>query len=154
MKRLLATAAVLAVVLSAVGVVSASGKTGHRQTIRLEEKITAAHMVDAAPPGDSPGDMGVISGELFAAGGGKKVGLYQGTCVTVRPPDTSDCSFTLSLRKGQIKTAAGYGPGFNGQQVVHEAVVGGTHAYRKARGEVIAKETGDTTANLTIHLSR
>ena len=67
-------------------------------------------MVDAAPPGDSPGDMGVISGELFAAGGGKKVGLYQGTCVTVRPPDTSDCSFTLSLRKGQIKTAAGYGP--------------------------------------------
>jgi hypothetical protein len=152
MKRLLAIAAAVALVGSAVGVVAANGKAGDKQTLRLGEKITDVHRVDAAPKGDSPGDTGVISGELSSAG--KKVGRYQGYCVTVRPPDTSDCTFTLSLPKGQLKTTAGYGPGFNGQKVVHEAVLGGTHAYRAAGGEVISRETGDTTGKLTIHLTK
>jgi hypothetical protein len=152
MKRLLAIAAAVALVGSAVGVVSASGNGDNNQTLRLTERITDVHRVDAAPKGDSAGDMGVISGELSTAG--KKVGRYQGYCVMVRPPDTSDCTFTLSLPEGQLKTAAGYGPGFNGQKVVHEAVLGGTRAYREAGGEVISRETGDTTGKLTVHLSQ
>ena len=152
MKRTLSIAVAVALAAFAVAVVNASGKAGEAKTIRIEEKIKAVKMVDAAPSGDSPGDMGVISGTLSSAGG-KKVGRYQGVCITTKPPAGSDCTFTLSLPGGQIKTGAGYGPGFNGDKVVHEAVLGGTHTYRKARGEVVAKETGDTTGQLTIHLA-
>jgi hypothetical protein len=141
----------------AVVAVSAAGQspgTAGTKTIQVVEKRTSFKLVDSGRKGESAGDIGLLDGNLLAASGDKKIGRYQGVCMVFKPASgQTQCTFTLSLPDGQITSQAGYGPGFNGNKVVHEAVVGGTHAYSDARGEVVAEETGDTTGKLTIQLA-
>jgi hypothetical protein len=157
MKRLLATAVTIGIAIPVAGAVTASGNPTHAgpaAVMRVEYKTTALKVVDAAPKGDSPGDLGVVSGKLFAPGGAKQIGRYQGLCYTMAPKTNSECTFTFSLSGGQITVISGYGKGFNGSKVVHDAIVGGTRAYRAVRGEGIGVETSDTTGRETIHLTR
>lgn len=141
---------------SAVVAVTASGRpatASRARTIRLVERKTSFKLVDTAPKGESTGDTGVLAGELLSAGSSRKVGSFEGVCVLVKPAvGNSECTFTLSLAGGQLTTHAGYGKGFNGDKVVHEAVLGGTRAFRGARGEVVSRETGETTERLTVRL--
>jgi hypothetical protein len=156
MKRLVPIAAALAVIV-AVAVVTASGdasSAGRASTMRVDFKMTSVKLVDTDPKGDSAGDFGVVAGDLLSHATAKKIGRYQGTCFTMMPTSNSECAFTWSLPAGQITTISAYGKGFNGEDVVHDAVVGGTHAYRDARGEGIGRETGEGTGTQTFHLTR
>ncbi|MEY2516405.1 MAG: Dirigent-like protein [bacterium] len=156
MKRLLSIATPVAVI-AAAAIVTASGDAsiaGRTSTMRVDFKMTSVKIVDAEPKGDSAGDFGVVVGDLMSHANGKKIGRYQGTCFTMTSASNSECTFTWSLPAGQITTISAYGKGFNGEDVVHDAVVGGTHAYRNARGEGIGRETGDGTGTQTFHLTR
>jgi len=155
MKRLAVVALALAVPV--VAAVSASGHTVHAtraRVLKVDFKTTSVKEVDNAPKGRSAGDLGVVSGPLFAHGSSRRIGRYQGVCYTMAPKTNSECTFTFSLAGGQITAISGYGKGFNGDKVVHDAIVGGTRAYRNARGEGVGIETSDTTGTETIHLSR
>jgi hypothetical protein len=123
-------------------------------TLHVIEKKTSFTLVDTGRKGESRGDLGVLAGNLLDAADGHKIGRFQGVCVVIKPAaGNTQCTFTLSLPDGQITTQAGYGAGFNGNKVVHEAVVGGTDSYSDARGQVISEETGQTTGRLTIELA-
>ena len=155
MKRFSIVAAAIAVPV--VLAVSASGNSTHAggaAVLHIDYKTTGLKVVDAAPAGDSPGDVAVVSGKIFKSGSSKQIGRYQGVCYTMVPKSNSECTFTFALADGQITVTSAYGKGFNGANVVHDAIVGGTRAYRHARGEGIGVETSDTTGRETIHLSR
>ena len=123
-------------------------------TLHVIEQKTSFQLVDNGRKGESRGDIGTLAGNLRDAADGHKIGRFQGVCVVINPAaGNTQCTFTLSLPDGQITTQAGYGAGFNGNKVVHEAVVGGTHSYSDARGEVLSEETGQTTGRLTIELA-
>ena len=158
MKRLIAgTVGVAAAIAVAGAAVDASGHAVHasRTTVlRIDFKTTALKINDVAPKGHSPGDVGLVSGPLFAAGSTRRIGRYQGVCYTTVPKSDSECTFSFALAGGQITVISAYGKGFNGSKVVHDAIVGGTRAYRNARGEGIGVETSDTTGRETIRLTR
>lgn len=148
-KRLLGAIAVLAAVPATAAIANSDAKTTRQ--IHVTMKQTAMHLADAAPSGDSPGDIGVISGDLLRPGSQAKVGSYQGTCVLIAPATgNSECTFTLKLAGGQIDVLGGYGKGINAEGVVHEAVIGGTGEYSHARGQTTGRETGDTTVDVKI----
>lgn len=145
-------AAATSVAATTVTATGQSPATSGPRTIQLIEKKTAFKLVDNGRKGESAGDLGLLSGDLLGRDR-KKLGRFEGTCVVFKPSvGQTQCTFTLSLADGQIITQAGYGPGFNGNKVVHEAVVGGTRAYQDARGEAISQETGRTTGKLAIQL--
>jgi len=154
-KSFITAAAAAATAAAAIATVSASGQsstTASPATIQLIEKKTSFKLVDHGRKGESAGDYGLVSGELLSTDR-KRVGRFLGTCFVFKPSaGQTQCSFALSLPDGQIITQAGYGSGFNGSKTVHEAVVGGTRAYKDARGEVVSEETGETTGTLAIQL--
>ncbi|MCA1678419.1 MAG: dirigent protein [Actinobacteria bacterium] len=142
-------------VVPAVAVVTASGNATpakHTKTIRVANKITSFKMLDAAPKGRSPGDVAVLAGTLRRQGSATVIGRYQGLCTTTHSSN-SECTFTWSLAGGQITTITAYGLGFNDETVVNDAIVGGTKAYRDARGEGIGKETSETTGIETLRIT-
>lgn len=134
--------------------VGADSAPSRATTLRVAFKIDAAKLIDAAPHGNSPGDVAVLSGTLRAPGTSQVIGHYHGTCTTMKPASDSECTFTWALAGGQITTIAAYGDNFNGQRVVQDAIVGGTGRYRDARGQGIGKETGETTGLETFQLTR
>jgi hypothetical protein len=153
----LSIAVALAALVALGAVVSASGHQPSARaatTIRLDFKVTSTHRVDAAPNGMSVGDYGIVGGKLFAAGSSRQLGRYQGICFITAAQNGSECTFTLAMKGGQLTTMSAYGAGFNGDKIVHDAIIGGTGAYRTARGEVLGEETGDTTGKMTVDLTR
>jgi hypothetical protein len=155
-KHVLSTIAVVAAI-AATGAITTFGNAGATtsRSVHVTMKQTSMKLVDAAPNGDSPGDVGIIAGDLLIPGGHRKIGQYQGYCVLIAPATvSSECTFTLKLPAGQITILGGYGKGINADTVVREAVIGGTGAYRDARGQTTGRETGDTTSDVIIALNR
>jgi hypothetical protein len=147
MKRLLTLTAVLAT--STLGAVTLAASSNARPrtastTIHVVVKMTSAKRV-------ADGGLGLVAGDVLAPAG-HKIGHYQGECFQVTN-DTNNCTFTLALPAGHIAFIGAYGPGFSGNTSARSPIVGGTNAYRDARGEVDEQETGNA-AQLTIHLSR
>jgi hypothetical protein len=110
--------------------------------LNLISRATAINnFVDTGPPGFSPGDLYVFSDRLFLASApSAQVGTDDGRCVLIDPATVKfDCSVTSTILEGtplgagQIMAAGeltlvpGTTSGF--------AVVGGTGAYRAARGD-------------------
>jgi hypothetical protein len=152
MRRALTAAAAVAV-LTAGGIGTwaiAAGANDGGRTFTLQLHQTAFHVVDQNPTGDSAGDSGVLAGDISRDG--KPAGKYQGYCVQIDATGHSECSFTLALPAGQLAIASGYGPGVNGDDVVQDAIIGGTGAYSKARGYADGRETSDDTIVETVHL--
>jgi hypothetical protein len=146
MKRLLLVLVSLALA-SAVAVASTDA-SGGGTTLDLTGTVTAFHVaLDAKPAGQSAGDIGYETGNLFMHG--KRTGRFQGVCARL-PSASSQCSFTLGLPDGQILIQAAYGPGFNTGAVAREAIIGGSGAYAGARGQGRDRELSDT--KLAFHL--
>lgn len=119
------------------------------EVMNIEGRITDFQPVDLAAPGDSPGDMGIMRGDLLRDG--KPSGKFQAYCVTVNGPEQSECSFTLALPDGQLSVRGGYGDGINGDDTVRETVIGGTGRYAFARGYDIGTET-ESGFKMELHL--
>jgi hypothetical protein len=106
------------------------------QTINLVSTATNVNdFVDTGPSGPSPGDLYVFSDRLFLASApDDQVGISDGRCVLIDPASLRfDCSSTVKLPEGDIMVA-GTLTLVEGTTTVG-AIVGGTEAYRKARGD-------------------
>jgi Allene oxide cyclase barrel like domain len=104
--------------------------------VKVITRATAVNdFVDTGAPGFSPGDLYVFSERVFMASApDEQVGTEDGRCVLIDPAALRfDCSITGKLPEGEIMVA--------GTLTLVEgststfAVVGGTGAYRQARGE-------------------
>lgn len=151
MKHFVVVPAALAAALAAALVaVTSTGATNGAKNLDLTGTVTGFRVVlDAKPTGQSAGDIGYETGNLFEHG--KPAGRFQGVC-TQLPRASSQCSFTLGLAGGQILIQASYGPGFNTGNVAREAVIGGTGAYVGARGQGRDRELSNTKLAFDLEL--
>lgn len=133
--RLVVVAAILGVITTSVAMAS-PGSSSTTQVINLISTATPINdFVDIGPAGSSPGDFYVFSDRLFPVSSpDEQVGTSDGRCVLIDPATFRfDCSITAKLPDGELMIA--------GTLTLVEgttstgAIVGGTGAYRKARGE-------------------
>jgi hypothetical protein len=147
--ELIALAAALTIVLPTAAAASrSSASVSASQTIKF---VVAFHDVqlDLGKKGPSVGDERIFADSLLDAKG-RKVGHDAGVCTftTLAPPEAA-CYITFFLSGGQIATQFLNAP--PPRKVA--AIVGGTGAYRGARGEAVIvegpKQTGTVTFQLT-----
>ncbi len=147
--ELIALAAALTIVLPTAAAASRSNASvSESQTIKF---AVAYHDVqlDLGKKGPSLGDERIFADSLLDAKG-RKVGHDAGVCTftSLAPPEAT-CSITFFLSAGQIATQFLNAP--PPRKVA--AIVGGTGAYRGARGEAVIvegpKQTGTVTFQLT-----
>jgi hypothetical protein len=141
----------VAVAIAGVAAIATQGDAATGNSVRVDAKLTATKRIDAAPHGASPGDRSLAAGDLFAAGTKNKVGRILLDCVDM-PAHAGQCALTLALRRGHVSVLASYGNGFSGQTAAHDPIVGGTGAYRTARGYTDEVETGEGAMRFTLHL--
>lgn len=149
---LIAAAAAIAV----AGVAGASNGKGHgkqegkhgKKTIVVIERATTDTVIDNGDTGDSIGDMIAFGNELFDKTDTKKVGTDQGSCVRTVVGVAYECSWTNSLKGGQIVVQ---GPFLDaGDSTL--AITGGTGKYKDARGTMDLHATSPTSFQFTFHL--
>lgn len=136
--------AVLAAGLAASGLWSLSrpgtaqaGISGEQ--LRLFIRDSDQQALDLGPKGESAGDVFVFHGLLYDRKGGKQLGRFGGTCTTLPKagptPSDVDCYLDAVLPDGQL-FLRGYDTAARlfGGKLSDVGIVGGTGAYRLARG--------------------
>ena len=128
------------------------------RVLHLFERATGdLAFIDVGAPGPSIGDRLVFSALIFDTAG-QQVGRDGAECTIVRidptqPPERQQvvqCAISVTLPDGQI-TVQGLAQGTEN----YFAITGGTGAYRKARGEVLARDIVPLVeAEITIWLYR
>ncbi len=142
-----------AAALAAGSVAVASGHKGNEndrqaKKITVVERATTDTAVDNAPVGDSIGDTLAFGNELFDKTNTTKVGTDQGSCVRTTVGVAFECTWTNSLKGGQITVE---GPFLDaGDSVL--AITGGTGKYRDARGTMELHAIDATSFLFTFHL--
>jgi hypothetical protein len=141
MKRRWLLAAILAASVASALAARAAWTGQDSRVIRLEGRSTSFVTIDNAPKGPSIGDSFVFTDNLYS--GGKKVGRDQGTCYNTIHQE-KECSGSVILADGRIAIESAFNEAKAGRLV--NAVLGGTGAYRDARGAatVIARSGGRT----------
>ena len=142
----------LTIAVSASGSDRGRGK-GHERTIRVDSVSVGTGFVDNAPqqgPSDPPsaGDVLILRDKLVADG--KQVGTDQAVFTFTDGEGHAQGSATLILPEGHIVSLDAVD--FNENPSTF-AIVGGTGAYRKARGEIVVTQVNDTTSSFVIHLT-
>jgi hypothetical protein len=127
----LGAAFALVLALAAWGHGSHHGKGGKR--IHVVERATTDTVVDVGPAGDSVGDTLAFANDVFDKTNTDTVGTDQGSCVRTVVGQAWECSWTTFLSKGQITVQ---GPFYDDGSDSTLAIIGGTGAYRNARGSM------------------
>jgi allene oxide cyclase-like protein len=147
--ELIAAAAALTIALpTAAGASRSSASPSDSQTIKF---ALAFHdvQVDLGKKGPSVGDTQILADSLLDAKG-KKVGHDAGVCTftSLAPPEAA-CQITFFLSSGQIATQ------FLNTPPPHKvaAIVGGTGAYRGARGQAVIVENRNQTGTISFQLT-
>ena len=147
MKRVVVFALATAMLALAVGGVSlasqAPANNSNPLLIKLLSRATSIdNFVDTGPAGASPGDFYVwIDREFLADAPDDQIGTADGRCVLIDPANLKfDCSITSHISDGQPPPAgdlmlAGTLTLVQGTTSTF-ALIGGTGAYRTARGDV------------------
>lgn len=150
MRKTLIGLAGLTLVCGAIAVPTLASSTVAGRTMTLTGVVTSFRPVlDAKPTGQSAGDIATVTGNLLRSG--KAYGRYHGVCTQISK-STSQCAFTLGLPDGQILIQSSYGPGFNTGNTAREPIIGGSGAYKGARGQDIGTETDNTHATFRLEL--
>jgi hypothetical protein len=106
------------------------------------------------PQNPKLGDRLITSGDLFDDSG-TKVGVGAGVCTTVRTTEPSsdmlECLLSAAFDQGQI-ILGGEGPFPEPSVVGRFGIVGGTDAFRKARGEAILIVLSNGDIDITFDL--
>jgi hypothetical protein len=146
MRRNVITAAAAAALL--FGVVDRSAATGRAEgesTFTVLQTTTSMHL---PPDGISPG--ATITFTADATASGRPAGTSQASCVIVAGT-SAQCQGTLFTARGQIQAQ---GPIDVAKPSSTVAIVGGTGAYRTARGFITRRQLTPTTTEEIYHLSR
>ena len=118
--------------------------------MRPLHRATTDTAIDNGVAGDSIGDTLAFGNELFDKTNTTKVGTDQGSCVRTVVGVSYECSWTNSLKGGQIVVQ---GPFLDaGDSVL--AITGGTGRYRDARGTMDLHVLSTTTFLFTFHLRK
>jgi allene oxide cyclase len=126
------------------------GKDNDRRATKVTvvERATTDTVIDNAPVGDSIGDTLAFGNQLFDKTNTKQVGTNQGSCVRTAVGVSWECSWTNSLKGGQIVVQ---GPFLDaGDSVL--AITGGTGKYRDARGTMKLHAIDATSFQFTFHI--
>lgn len=154
---MVASLVLLAFVIVAAGVVSASPKHNdkekeHPTTFTILTKDHEVRVVDVGPSGPSHGDMRVGNSTAYNASGTRKIGRIYYVCVLTDPADKSNeqtqaarCSYTDTLPGGEINIeGVNYRSDLSKLPSVNtDAIVGGTGKYVGAQGEVSQRIRGE-----------
>lgn len=139
----------LSVLPTAAAASRSNASANASQTIKF---AVAFHdvQVDLGKKGPSVGDERIFADALLDAKG-RKVGHDAGVCTftTLTPPEAA-CHITFFLLRGEIATQFLNAP--PPRKVA--AIVGGTGAYRGARGEAVIVEGLKQTGTITFRLTR
>ena len=139
----------LAVALLIAGPLTGGGDAQEPQsqarTIELVARHVGGFRVDNRPRGASPGDL--LGFRETLTSDGRRVGRGHGTCITVSRR-RADCSVTSKLEDGSI--VARFTQDFSKREIT-AAIVGGTGAYRAARGEATVS-LGERSNRLVLRL--
>ncbi len=153
-RNLVAGLLVGAAAVVALGSVAVAGGHKGRDNDRRASKITVVERattdttVDNAPPKDSIGDTLAFGNELFDKTNTKLVGTDQGSCVRTVVGVAFECSWTNSLKGGQIVVQ---GPFLDaGDSVL--AITGGTGKYRDVTGTMDLHAIDATSFRFTFHI--
>ena len=134
---------------AAAGAARSNASAKPAQTIKF---ALAFHDVqlDLGMKGPSVGDERIVADSLLDAKG-RKVGHDAGVCTftTLTPPEAA-CQITFFLPQGEIATQFLNAP--PPRKVA--AIVGGTGAYRGARGDAVIVEGLKQTGTITFRLTR
>jgi hypothetical protein len=132
-----AVAAALGLLIAGVSFASdGPSNSAQPRVLNVISRATAINnFVDTGPSGVSPGDLYVFTERLFlATAPSEQIGIADGRCVLVDPAAFRfDCSTTSKFPEGDIMTAGTFTL-IEGTTSVG-AIIGGTDAYREARGE-------------------
>ena len=146
--HLIALAAALSVLPTAAAAARTNASANASQTIKF---AVAFHDVqlDLGKKGPSVGDERIVADSLLDAKG-KNVGHHAGVCTftTLAPPEAA-CQITFFLPHGEIATQFLNAP--PPRKVA--AIVGGTGAYRDARGDAVIVEGPKQTGTITFRLT-
>jgi len=141
-KRILAVAAVTALVGLAV-----PATAGARvRTLRLTYTNFFFQILDNPPLQPSPtqppssGDTAIIRAKYLA---GRRTVAFQRTVCTVIDWPPAVCTITIALRGGHVVVTDQFDAVSRAPQSV--AITGGTGLYRSARGQIVLRQTSDTT---------
>jgi allene oxide cyclase-like protein len=147
-------AALAALTLTSLSPASAHRSKGHVFTVTTQT-IDGTPSDHNKPP--ALGDSNVITEDVYRYG--KKVGTSDLQCTILRVEAPKhffggQCFNTTVLPEGQI-VAQGYVTSNEIEKIpFKQAIVGGTGAYKGARGELTVDEAGDGPAHLTFDLRR
>lgn len=153
----LRTKAVFGALTLMVAMSAACSDESDKTSLTVYEDAPTLNPVDAAPPGDSPGDAYYFFAPLRDQPGGAATGQVYGTKTMVKPPAPSNPNveqratmlfFVFANSQDQI-VAAGvpdYPPNasqFQANQPVLRAVVGGTGKYNGVGGQLTSTRNSD-----------
>jgi hypothetical protein len=158
MKRTVTTFAAL---ISLIVVTGAASSSSNGPTTRFFIRDSVQTTLDLGDKGPSQGDQFTYHGKIFTKKDGREIGRFTGGCTTFSAapglPEDSECTLFYLLPKGRLMTrlVASTADVFSGRPVVF-AVLGGTGAYRAARGDgtiVVPTDVPDQTdASIIVRL--
>ena len=147
MRRNVISAAAAAAAVLLLGVTSGSAAVSSAEsatTFTVIQTTTSMHL----PDGISPGSTIAFTANVTAHG--RPVGTSQAACVIVAGT-SAQCQGTTFTRRGQIQAQ---GPIDISKPSSMVAIVGGTGAYKSARGFITRKRLSATTIQETYHVDR
>ena len=118
-----------------VGVAGASAA----QPMKFVERAASDAVLDQGTKGDSAGDILTFANDIYDETNVTKVGTDSGWCIRIVAGKVWECTWTLTLDKGQITVE---GPFMDGKDSVL-AITGGTGKFKKARGEMLLHARDD-----------
>jgi hypothetical protein len=148
MLRNLMTIAVAAAAVLLFSVVTGSAAVNHTDwppTFTVLQTTTSTHV---PPGGISPGSTITFTADVTA--NERQVGTSQAACVIVAGT-SAQCHGTTFTGRGQIQAQ---GPIDIAKPLSTVAIVGGTGAYKNARGFMTRKQLTDTKTEETYHVGR
>jgi allene oxide cyclase len=116
----------------ALVLLAATASASAGEVVSVVERADTDAVTDTGAKGDSVGDVLTFANPVFDKANQTKVGTDQGYCVRTAVGKAWECTWTLSLKDGQLTVA---GPFLDaGDSVL--AITGGTGKYAAARGQM------------------
>jgi hypothetical protein len=146
-RNVIGTAAAAAAVLL-FSVVSGSAAVNHPDGARTFTVLQTTTSMHVPPGGIAPGSTVTFTADVTAKG--RPVGTAQAACVIVAGT-SAQCQGTTFTRRGEIQAQ---GPIDIANPSSTVAIVGGTGAYKTARGFIARRQLTATTTEETYHVFR